>query len=554
MPSSSNRGNRRVSRTIIYFNDRRIVPESALPEMYQEINPEGMDTDARLRSLTNKVNQIIQVCNAEARQFHNDIEAVEERIDGLLRIIEGRGMVGVPKARVADTVEEEDVTSPGAAEREDTMDVDHSVDPHQTNERAGPEPNVPDGETIPDNIEALHGLVAAMKKSISRAVLSTMFNSELFGRITEEEKARLLSAAGIPPVHGVAQVGAIVDQAFVGRVLDGLNRAAWEDEAEFRARFWSLLGTEQKATAEFDKHLWQKVAEYRTALMIERQPAEEVVFVDQDEDDGRVELAVVDPGEDEGRVEPAVVERGEDEGRVEPAVVDRGEDDGDWVEPTFTDRARERDARRNEIRSEMRAMEGTIRRARRTIARAELRIASATQLLEESDAELLRTFYDEEEDAQAEHRRIQDQWYAKREVRMRWEGADFEEDWADVADDGEGYEDYMRRITGLLQLRDMAEEAAQQDNQAFQVQPPLRVESPAPEASPAPESLERSEAGASPTADLVRMSPADDAEEDWVDAAEDQRGLNVATGNESKRNIVDSEPVAGPSSKRARYN
>ena len=144
-------------------------------------------------------------------------------------------MVGVPNAGEAASVDQEeaDVALPAAAE-EDPMDVDHTIEPHLPNEGAAPEANDPDTEPIPDNIEPLHGLVAAMKTSIARAVLSTMFNSELLGRITEEEKARLLSAAGIPREELSAVLGgAIVYQAFVGRVLDGLNRAAWQDETEF---------------------------------------------------------------------------------------------------------------------------------------------------------------------------------------------------------------------------------------------------------------------------------------------------------------------------------
>ncbi|WAQ83747.1 hypothetical protein PtA15_4A195 [Puccinia triticina] len=509
----------RRSRTTVYISDRE------LPERFRELTAEGMDTDTRLRYLNQKINQVIQVCNTEARQFHLDIEAVEERINGLLRIIESRGMVGVPNAGEAASVDQEeaDVALPAAAE-EDPMDVDHTIEPHLPNEGAAPEANDPDTEPIPDNIEPLHGLVAAMKTSIARAVLSTMFNSELLGRITEEEKARLLSAAGIP--------------------------------REELSAFWSLLGTEQQARADSDENFWLQVDKYRRRFIIEQQQlADEVGGPINDpvqgDNDNPVEPAVMDRDADDDRVERAVVDWVEDDDPVEPAVMDRDADDG-RVEPPRT-----------------------IRGARRTVRRAEARIASAAQLLALRDSELLRTFYDEEEDNQAEHRRIQEAWYANREVRMRWEGADFSEDWADVVEEGEGYEDYMNRITGLLELCDMAEEAARRDTEALRDPPTLRVHSPPHEASPPPESIERSEAEASSAppesierseaeasseaSEKTELSQADGAEEDWVDAAEER----VITAEEQdfnavvariKQNVDDSEPVAGPSSKRARLD
>jgi hypothetical protein len=38
-------------------------------------------------------------------------------------------------------------------------------------------------------------------------------------------------------------------------------------------------------------------------------------------------------------------------------------------------------------------------------------------------------------------------------VRMEWEGPDAPDDWAELAEDGEGYEEYMARIRRLLALR-----------------------------------------------------------------------------------------------------
>jgi hypothetical protein len=101
-----------------------------------------------------------------------------------------------------------------------------------------------------------------------------------------------------------------------------------------------------------------------------------------------------------------------------------------------------------------RRAERIIRRARRSVNRLQGLIAEAEAVAEDAFVGIMEVIEESDrarvEETEARHARM----LIEDDIRRRWEGVEELADWADLAEEGEGYDEYINRISRALAERD----------------------------------------------------------------------------------------------------
>ncbi|KAI7942821.1 hypothetical protein MJO29_012665 [Puccinia striiformis f. sp. tritici] len=206
-------------------------------------------------------------------------------------------------------------------------------------------------------------------------------------------------------------------KGLVERAMDGLDHLSpkvWQGEM-FRDRIRRQIDVGFFMAAQMDERFWARVAEKLTVALTEPpNPA------DKKKDPAQILFSLSDL-----------------------SVQDRLTQAFSVTDPGYHEA---RDARKAEIARVIKMLD----RNREDCASG---VRRANRMLNEATRAMATVLKDEDRERDAAHEAHLAQLKIDREIRVQWEGADAPEDYADVAEEGEDYDQYMKRITASLSER-----------------------------------------------------------------------------------------------------